>query len=576
MLTIPGRGPTIFPIIYAGVVARSLRSLAAWRLERSASVLALEYLLGSRTVLSAITTPLELRAFSVAPLLLIPLWALSPLGGQAALRVVSAVPAAQNTSIPISALSFFSPFTHEGPGSASSPGLLEAINSAFTSALISPPSSKHSGQDAFGNIKIPMLEAVPGYRGGNSSTWLNLKDDPVYSAITGLRTQTIPSSGTTSFNMETGYMYADCRVSHKIANRSAAYAAGNFGIAPFSGSYLLRENSNTTTSHPSSVVFSSFSYGEDHTGNLTVANCTLTTTYVEVSIKCEGAQQCGSTAIRSSQLPHNGSECPETAPPALSAPVTSYYNVSYNATDLTVLDGMCNSDTNYMNYFVSFENSSNSADFCDTGNCMASPMESYLLDPDQPFSVDNPYGSYGGFVLTTPPIWPIGDKAFSQRFTQLLNTYWINSIAPFVVTGNLTVSNFTGYLDSQNTFDVRNFTAQNETQLTALRCHRSWLTVLLIAALVMLLTGLAGAVFGALRRGPDILGRFSPLLRDHPYANGMEGPSMEDAVEQARRLRHLQVTLGDVKPGADVGHVAIAAAVGDQPISRLDKSRLYD
>ena len=94
-------GPTVFPIAFAAVVANCLKAISAWNLERGITVISLEYLLGSRTVFSAVTTPLKLRSMSALAPFLILLWALSPLGGQASLRLVEITPTTIATSSPV-------------------------------------------------------------------------------------------------------------------------------------------------------------------------------------------------------------------------------------------------------------------------------------------------------------------------------------------------------------------------------------------------------------------------------------------------------------------------------------------
>jgi hypothetical protein len=75
--------------MFAAIFGRFLTSLTAWRLERGVDVAAVEYLTGSRTVFGAISTPFRLRIFHRTLPLLLALWSLSPLGGQASIRVVS-------------------------------------------------------------------------------------------------------------------------------------------------------------------------------------------------------------------------------------------------------------------------------------------------------------------------------------------------------------------------------------------------------------------------------------------------------------------------------------------------------
>ena len=95
--------------------------------------------------------------------------------------------------------------------------------------------------------------------------------------------------------------------------------------------------------------------------------------------------------------------------------------------------------------------------------------------------------------------------------------------------------------------------------------------------MTMFVAGLTGAVFDALRRGPDILDNFTGLLRDSPYAESLNGSSMENAVDQARKFRNTKVMFGDVRPDYSVGRAAIATTttVG-RAVERLNFSRYYD
>ena len=67
-----------------------------WRLERGERLGLLDLLAGSTTVVNTILTQMSLRVLSAAGLILILAWAISPLGGQASLRVITI--AQQNTT----------------------------------------------------------------------------------------------------------------------------------------------------------------------------------------------------------------------------------------------------------------------------------------------------------------------------------------------------------------------------------------------------------------------------------------------------------------------------------------------
>lgn len=65
--------------------------------------------------------------------------------------------------------------------------------------------------------------------------------------------------------------------------------------------------------------------------------------------------------------------------------------------------------------------------------------------------------------------------------------------------------------------------------------------------------GVASAILSAKRLGPDVLDRFSTILRENPYVYDSQASSMEDSSIKAVRLQNVIVRLGDVQPNEDVG-----------------------
>lgn len=74
---------------------------ARWKLEKGATLGLLEQLIGSRTVGSTFITQISLGKFNILGLVLLSLWAFSPLGSQAVLRTVESKlqPVLSNSSI---------------------------------------------------------------------------------------------------------------------------------------------------------------------------------------------------------------------------------------------------------------------------------------------------------------------------------------------------------------------------------------------------------------------------------------------------------------------------------------------
>jgi hypothetical protein len=72
------------------------------------------------------------------------------------------------------------------------------------------------------------------------------------------------------------------------------------------------------------------------------------------------------------------------------------------------------------------------------------------------------------------------------------------------------------------------------------------------------------------------LDNFTALVRDNPYVRDPGYSSMDHAIDQAKRLRNTVVRLGDVRPGDEVGHVAIAASeTNGLVVGQQDAKRLY-
>jgi hypothetical protein len=135
-------GPTIFPVAFAAVMGAFLTNYAAWRLERGISMLSLEHLLSTRTVFGAVLMPFSLRSANLLAPLLFVLWALSPIGGQAALRVIEVEPWTQSEPWGYQYLDVMSRQRVCSPTSSSGMELMPAIVGAFNAALATPGSIK--------------------------------------------------------------------------------------------------------------------------------------------------------------------------------------------------------------------------------------------------------------------------------------------------------------------------------------------------------------------------------------------------------------------------------------------------
>ncbi|KAF7539118.1 hypothetical protein G7Z17_g12494 [Cylindrodendrum hubeiense] len=560
--TMAGYGPTIFPIAFAAIAANLLKTFAAWKLERGISVLSLQFLLRSRTVFSAFTTPLTVGTISsMTPLILI-LWALSPLGGQAALRVVGEAPSSSQEPWNYRYLDFRSYMLQVAPRSSAGAEVLPAILGAFTTALGSPEDIKSASQDAFGNIKIPMLEPFLASNRARINGWYDLEGETniTYSSIAGLPIEVsdgLGLRGNHSFKMETSYMYNNCTVSHytpknetfwpNYLKKHQVYNNGRTIVLE----YVYRNYLDSNTK-PLEVVFTSWS-------SPVIANttCSLTTTYLEVDMKCHQSD-CSAKRIRPLVRPDN-------------------------VTALTVLDGLGPTGKlefsmqmmGFMETFVNATDTSWSSDWA--MHQYSTPIEYYFTNPG------SPYSDVRNAAITGAKVWAVSDKIFSQRFSQLFNTFWIANIAPFAATGSVEFLdagiNYTSMTanDSGKAFaqdGVGTFTPD----ILVLRANRAWLGVLVVASATMLIAAVAAACLGSLRRGPDILDYTTSFMRDNPYVNvtSTTQSSMEDGSNQMRRLKNVRICLGDVTPAQAKGYVALATVGEAVPLGKQGRTRTYE
>ncbi|KAH6986973.1 hypothetical protein EDB80DRAFT_817655 [Ilyonectria destructans] len=482
-------GPTIFPIAFAAVASNLMKAGAAWKLKRGITVLSLELLLGSRTIFSSITSPMSLRAFNSLTPFILALWALSPLGGQAALRVFEVGHSAQEW--PFWFLNIHQKLPYVLYQTVMPSAELAISLAAFTTALASPMHLKTASQDVFGHVKVPMIEPYlksisPGNDGWYEVGKVNGTTEIIYSSLAGIPTS--PSGGFKShanytFRLQTSYLNTRCSLVEysnvttsewKKIIKPGIYHEGNpdapLNVTPsnfFSnGRTLLIETKprNNMSQKPQELVFASISRG-----TVTNATCQLTTTPGWLGLS------------------------PLWGP---------------------------------------------------------TPMEQYFTNPDSPFDI----------AYQNPQISGIADDTFSRRFSQLLNTFWITSVAPFDAINNLTLQEQRpiGFDISDTASDYLKTNGTRTSDTPVLKVHRVWLGILVMASLATLLAAFFASILNVLRRGPDILDFTTRLIRDTPYMNvETTAIPMQNGAEYTRKIRHVRICLGNVKTEQGREYIAI-------------------
>lgn len=126
-----------------------LRKMALWRLEKGEQLGLPELILGSETVAGTLGTIINLRAFFPASFVLVILWALSPLGGQASLRVLDTDEFTSHPSNTTVNVFTFENNSFQLDGANSVETYQGYINTMYGSSLVASASLKNS---LWGNI----------------------------------------------------------------------------------------------------------------------------------------------------------------------------------------------------------------------------------------------------------------------------------------------------------------------------------------------------------------------------------------------------------------------------------------
>jgi hypothetical protein len=510
--------------------------------------------MGSSTVFGTVTTQIHLRSFNWLGLALIVLWALSPIGSQSFLRVISTQN--YNTSTTVT-LSYLDTGQVSKIGQTLDPNIFaeafEApIDAVYTAALMAPPSVQNSSVDLYGNVKIPFYRELGAEPSSENTGWESVsQSNVVYSSLLGIPVANVASTGNTTFAMETSYLDLDCynvsrvkygerydagywsasnnsqfsvsvsdydslQVPNGTEERLGAYV-GSWGNATFPRTLLLQSriwNSHSSLEHP----------------EMTAVYCTLMQSYVESAVSCSSNEPCCVTDMRTSRIPHSPENITVLSFPYLFHMFSQYFPLAAGpAGPTSIINGV--------------------------GDLLnSSYTELYIDDPTSPFRL-------GGVANLSK----LSNHDLGIRIGQILNTYYLDGLEPFSMTGNLT-SVPTAMIAVNGTL---------VTQSLQYVCNWPVLGLLLFSVIAMLLAAISAIVFNHLAVGPDIFGYCSTLARDNPYVKLPPGGSTLDGDKRARLLMGLKLRLGDVRTSdqSTQGYIAVAPVEETRKITKWGRYR---
>ncbi|PSN68120.1 hypothetical protein BS50DRAFT_475081, partial [Corynespora cassiicola Philippines] len=514
-----GYGPTVFPILFAAIVGQAMHAIAHWRLENGERMKVLDQLLGSTGIFSAVATQFKFQNMGFVVASLICLWALSPIGGQASLRVLEY---GSNTTSHLRTMHYLdwnSAFAMSQKGVGPHKDAMEVrfvASRLFVASLASTRDTQLSSMDSWGNVKIPMLERLPALPDEEGWLTVDYNKNITYTAQIGVPISELSTNYNTTFNMELAYWTLDCPDIKPESERdpsepwlpgvntSASLAQGEGWFVGYSRSWALstpmelwRWNTTDFTNIPRRVIY--YRGADDDSGqswNETYAECHMSTSYVEVAVQCF-SKSCSITHIRPSLLPHRPS---------------------------SVALGI---DPFYAGFIRSFHETLETKVFQ-----RPSVFQRYFVQPYAPFTSAN----------KSLDIFKVGKVSFETSFAQLLNSYWQAGISIGQVTSGIPPAEqinstwFTKDNGMQRPY-YRSMNATETQTIPTVKCNKSWLAALFIATGAMFLAGAFGLVLEITRRAPDFALNISSLMRDNPYLDIPAGGSALDALERSRLLQ---------------------------------------
>ncbi|KAK1502169.1 hypothetical protein CTAM01_05607 [Colletotrichum tamarilloi] len=204
---------TAFPILFASVVGRLTYEAARWKLETGTTLGSLEQFLGSRTVGATLLNLIQLRSFNIVGAALVLIWALSPLGTQSILRMMSSQIASDNRNTTITYFDTNAESqaiqwaTWVGFSYSTSMASFRPMSTLYNTLISMPEGLKADAMDVWGNVKIPFLKRL------DTDDWLDFLDQDLgvneYSSLAGIPLNSI-EVGHTVFSLESSYISLDC------------------------------------------------------------------------------------------------------------------------------------------------------------------------------------------------------------------------------------------------------------------------------------------------------------------------------------------------------------------------------
>ncbi|KAF2122095.1 hypothetical protein BDV96DRAFT_640160 [Lophiotrema nucula] len=274
--------PSLWPIVFSGVLGNAIKPLADWRVERGVSLQALEQLWGSLTTAGSVITIFRWSILRMSSVVLILLWAFNPLGSQASFRGIYLQPKSGSSqghitfyNANLSTQLFLTTF------SAGSTRMKPTIRALYSSTLydfasstqyVNPTNSTAKdivsvlggessagiqvASDNWGNVRIPNLRYLSNYDSKDPHKWVTTPWDKTvlnYSSLLGDRVEGVSRTfvGNTTFTIMSSYQQFSCSPWFYLNASIPGAFSGTYLNNTEAGVWLLR---NTGRNYIENVV----------------------------------------------------------------------------------------------------------------------------------------------------------------------------------------------------------------------------------------------------------------------------------------------------------------------------------
>ncbi|KAF5492137.1 hypothetical protein CGCS363_v011365 [Colletotrichum siamense] len=579
---------TAFPILFASVIGRLMSEAARWKLEKGGTMGFLEQLMGSRTVGSTVITLFQLRTLNFVAIGLFLVWACSPLGAQAFLRMMDTSLVPDPSPVYIAYFDTQAPLA-DGVSSGQGSSVVDSLNrpklaslaTLYTILVGTPKANKIDAMDLWGNVRIPYLSADA------DGTWRSISNNPEeveYSSLAGVPVH-YAGTGNATFSLESSYIHLVCPNATKFpASDIAKGTANRTAKANVTTDYMTEEYPNGTwrgydyqrgsggyISTQWGIAIDRFvdlywiTHGKEGQGwdwmPAYADNGSLAMFSNETGITAGPTKFLLRMALAQPQITKKNRDNLEISCDITQKYVESRVSCSFLAGQRScrVIEQRLSQKTHAPEQItqLSFPRS---FDFFAGEMPVATGRDmTGFIDPTLYYLKDPTYEniSSGTAVLMDE----LDTSKVGARFGQLLNTYLTLSQV------SSTIANTSAEADAVFQPNIT-FLGESSTLLETYVISKLWISLCLLSAVVLLAGGILSVVFIHLTHGPEILGYVSTTIRNSKYIDLPSSTTWLDGSELTNELKKLRIRYGFIRdesrqPVMAVGHEEETARIKD-------------